>query len=87
MHIWETPTLLACADSNTNDMKSCLLTIFCTFETFLLHFLALFMTFLVLFVKTKIMCHMSHATFHLSLTPTATDLPLLTPPLSTVDWF
>ena len=32
-------------------------------------------------------CHMSHVTLQLSLTPTATDIPLLTPPLSTVDWF
>ena len=36
---------------------------------------------------SQVTCHMSHVTFHLSLTSTATDLPLLTPPLSTVDWF
>ena len=38
---------------------------------------------------SHVICPMSHVTFHLSLTPTATatDLPLLTPPLSTVDWF
>ena len=29
---------------------------------------------------------MSHVTFHLSLTATAIDLPLLSSPLSTVDW-
>ena len=31
--------------------------------------------------------HLSHVTFHLSVMHTATDLPLLTPPLATVDWF
>ena len=32
-------------------------------------------------------CTMPHVTFHLSLMPTATDLPLLNTPLSTADWF
>ena len=36
---------------------------------------------------SHVLCHMSIVTFHLSLTPTATDLPLLGPPLSTVHWF
>ena len=77
--IRETPTLSACADSSTNTKKYRL------FDTFL-H-------------KSHVTCHMavSHVTrhlppvtnanSHLSLTPAATDLPLLTPPLSTVDWF
>ena len=30
---------------------------------------------------------MSHVTFHLSIAQTATDIPLLTPPLFRVDWF
>ena len=71
------------------------LTLLCTFE----HFWAIYLHFchfLWLFwhLKKKIMCHvrqvtchMSHVTFHLSLTPTAAHLPLLTPPLSTVDRF
>ena len=37
------------------------------------------------------MCHMSHVTCHMSLTPTATatatDPSLVTPPLCTVGWF
>ena len=39
------------------------------------------------YTKEKIMCHMSHVTFNLSLTPTATDLTLLNPPLFIVNWF
>ena len=41
----ETPTLLACADSSTNTMKSRLLTLFCTFWHFFLPFLVAFFFF------------------------------------------
>ena len=34
---------------------------------------------------SHVTCHMSHVTFRLALTPKATDLLLLTPPLFTVD--
>ena len=106
--IWKTPTPLACEDSSTNTMKSRLfVTLFCTFWHFLAFFCCILGTFLIsflaLFVTKKtyvscVTCHMSsltchifhvtcqlsHVTSHLSLKPTATDLPLLTP-LSTVD--
>ena len=36
---------------------------------------------------SHITCHMSQVTFHLSIMPTATHLPLMTPPSSTVDSF
>ena len=36
---------------------------------------------------SHVRCHMSHVTFNLSLTQTATDLPMLIPPLFTVGWF
>ena len=38
-------------------------------------------------VPGLIMHHASCVAYHLSLTPTATNLPLLTPPLSTIGWF
>ena len=38
-------------------------------------------------VTCNVMCHISHVTFRLSLTPTATDPPLLTPPSFTLDCF
>ena len=92
--IWETRTLSACADSSSDTMKSCLFDTFLHFWALFSHlfaFLALFVTFLKLIVKTNhvshIISHMSHVTFNLSLTQTATDLPLLIPPLSTVGLF
>ena len=88
-------TLSACAGA----MKSSLLDTFLHFWALFSHLFA-FLHFLLpfwhfLFKKkvkitcqmSKVTCHMSHITFHHSLTPTATDLSLLTHPLTTVDWF
>ena len=64
--------------------------------TLLVIFLALFKNHMSLVTcdMSRFMCrmwhvtfHLSHVNFHLSLMPAATDLPLLTPPLSKVDWF
>ena len=41
----------------------------------------------VVYHLLPVTCHLSPVTFHLSPTPTATDLPLLTPPLCTVGWY
>ena len=61
----------------------------CNLVLFFVTFLALKKIILHMFKVTCHMSHfigpMSHVTFHRSITPTATDLPLLTPPLSTVD--
>ena len=91
--IQETPTLSACADSSTDTMKSRLFDTFWHFSALFSHVFAFFCTFCDFsgtFCKTKnyvshVISHMSHVTFHLSLTPTATDLPLLTPPLCKFD--
>ena len=84
--IRETLTISVFADSSTDTVKSCL------FHSFL-HFLALFSNLFCIFLTfcdisvSQVTCHMSYVTFHLSLMPTATDLPLLIPQSSTVDWF
>ena len=96
--IRETLTLSVYADS-TNPMKSRLFQIFLHICALFSHLIAIFVTFgffLALFVinkscvtfhKSHFTCQLSHVTFHLSLRPTSTDLPLLTLPLSTLDRF
>ena len=91
--IRETLTLSACADSSTNTMKFRIFDTFLHFSKNVSHSFALLGTFCYLsgtfctnFHVSHVTCHKSHVTFHRSLTPKATDLPLLTPPLSTEDW-
>ena len=88
--IWQTPSLSASSDSNTNNMKFRLFTLFFTFGHFLsffLHFFFFFSGTSLIKKKSYVTCDMSHVTCHMALTPTAKDLPLLNPQQSTVDWF
>ena len=71
-------TFSTCADSNTNTMKSCLLTLFLTFFFLIFRNFCYFWHFLRLFLSTiKIIlhvtshmslftCHLSHVTCHMS---------------------
>ena len=59
----------------------------CVLFSHLMNLSAFFVTFLALVTchNSQFTCDVSHFTFHLLLTPTATNLLLLSPPLSTVD--